>query len=71
MAGMPMVRCPECDVRQYAATPYVTPAECVSCGRPLLPRRSGSIDAGGERAYAAGHRPGEVEKSTSRSGTRA
>jgi hypothetical protein len=31
-----MLRCPECGVRQYAATPYVTPADCVGCGRPLL-----------------------------------
>jgi hypothetical protein len=33
---MPMLCCPECAVRQYAATPYVTPADCVGCGRPLL-----------------------------------
>jgi hypothetical protein len=36
---MPMVRCTECCVRQYAATPYVTVPECVGCGRPLLPPR--------------------------------
>jgi ribosomal protein S27E len=37
---MPMVRCPECDVRQYAATPYVFTCECVGCGRPLFPQRT-------------------------------
>ena len=33
---MPMVRCPECRVPQYAASPYATVPECVECGRTLL-----------------------------------
>jgi hypothetical protein len=36
---MPMLRCAECGVHQYAATPYVEAADCVRCGRPLLPPR--------------------------------
>jgi hypothetical protein len=70
MPGMPMVRCPECDVLQYAATPYVAAAECAVCGRPLLPRRSGAIAVAGERARAAVARPAAVEASTARSETR-
>jgi hypothetical protein len=58
---MPMVRCPSCAVRQYAATPYVTPVECAECGGPLLQPRTGWIPGQRERAFAAG----EVEDSTS------
>jgi hypothetical protein len=50
---------------------YVTPAECVACGGPLLlRRRSRWMVVGGERAMAAGGRPGGVEDSTSRRATR-
>ena len=53
-------------MRQYAATPYVTPAECVCCERPLLPRRSGLIAAGSERSDAVRLPAGGVDESASR-----
>jgi hypothetical protein len=61
-----MVRCSECEVRQYAATPYVTPAECVACGRPLRLLQSRRLAAGEQRALAAR----EVEVPASRGETR-
>jgi hypothetical protein len=57
-------------VRQYAATPHVAPAECVVCGRPLLPRRTGVTAVAGERARAVGGRPPvAIKASTLRSET--
>jgi hypothetical protein len=48
---MPMLRCPRCAVRQYAATPYVAPVECVACGfRLVAPRHTWSIERERERA---------------------
>jgi hypothetical protein len=49
---MPMVRCPQCDVHQYVATPHVTPAECVVCDRPLLAPRPPWSGPTAETAHA-------------------
>jgi hypothetical protein len=37
---MPIVRCPVCGVRQYAAAPYASRAECVVCQTPLETSRA-------------------------------
>jgi ribosomal protein S27E len=36
---MPMIRCPHCELHQYASTTRAKLPECAECGRPLaLPR---------------------------------
>ena len=36
---MPMIRCPHCELRQYAPVTHSTRAECVRCAHPLAPTR--------------------------------
>jgi hypothetical protein len=36
---MPMLDCPHCGIRQYAAAPYVADAQCVECGECLAPAK--------------------------------
>ena len=38
---VPMLGCPHCGVRQYAAVSYVEHPDCVACGMPL--GRAGSL----------------------------
>jgi hypothetical protein len=42
-AIVPMIRCPHCQLRQYAAVTHSTRAECVGCARPLAPTRPAPI----------------------------
>ncbi|MEA2282663.1 MAG: hypothetical protein QOK21_3270 [Solirubrobacteraceae bacterium] len=37
---MPMIRCPYCQLRQYAPATYATRPECAECGRPFEVRRA-------------------------------
>jgi hypothetical protein len=32
---MPMIRCPHCQLRQYAPATHATLSSCVGCGRPF------------------------------------
>jgi hypothetical protein len=35
IARVPMLECPDCGIRQYAATPYVNRPRCVVCDARL------------------------------------
>ena len=37
---MPLVDCPRCGIRQYAAIAYVAQPRCVACDAPLPRQRS-------------------------------
>ena len=54
IARMPMLQCPRCGVRQYAATPHVEPSSCVECDGPLpAPEPAGGRNARDARAARA------------------
>ena len=40
---MPMIRCPQCELRQYAPATHATPPECVGCGRTLVVKSTALI----------------------------
>jgi uncharacterized paraquat-inducible protein A len=40
---VPMIRCPHCELRQYAPVAHSTRAECVRCARPLPLERADLI----------------------------
>jgi DNA-directed RNA polymerase subunit RPC12/RpoP len=39
---VPMIRCPHCNLRQYAPATHATLSECAACGRPFAVR-SGAV----------------------------
>jgi hypothetical protein len=43
--GMPMLRCPQCGIRQYVAAPYVSHPRCVACDVTLAAAKSLSVEA--------------------------
>jgi sarcosine oxidase delta subunit len=40
---MPMIRCPYCELRQYAPATHATRPECGGCGRPFEVGRAALI----------------------------